>query len=441
MIRRVHIKGYKSLQDVEIKLQPLTVLVGPNAAGKSNFLDALQLLSRTANPNRRLKAAFESPYRGNPLESFSFGPKGIEGLLEKGEASFSIEVDVELSDDVVAAVNQQIRDMRRTNSSNGSGQDTGSGRSIEVKERFLRYRLEIEILPKEGFLRVSDEYLAALRSNGELTRKRKPFLEREGNHLRLRLEGQGHPRHLDLFLDYSILSTPLYAPHYPHLVAMQQELARWFFYYFEPRERMRAPNPVKEVRHIGLMGEELASFLNTLRAKEPRQFKAVEKALKEVIPSITGIHVEVDRLGQVELRLLEGDVPIPSRLVSEGTLRVLGLLALSGVQEAPSLLGFEEPENGIAPDRIELIARYLQTQAMVGKTQLIVTTHSPLLGDLMPHESLYVCKKEEGRTRIRPLANSGTDLGPLSRRMEVSKALKDPNMSVSERMVYGDLDA
>ena len=51
------------------------------------------------------------------------------------------------------------------------------------------------------------------------------------------------------------------------------------FFYFEPRERMRAANPVKDVRHIGLMGEELASFLNTLKSLAPNQFEAVEKAL------------------------------------------------------------------------------------------------------------------------------------------------------------------
>ena len=48
MLKRVHIKGYKSLSDVEVRLSPLTLLFGPNAAGKSNFLDALQLLSKLA---------------------------------------------------------------------------------------------------------------------------------------------------------------------------------------------------------------------------------------------------------------------------------------------------------------------------------------------------------------------------------------------------------
>ena len=113
MIKRVRIKDYKSLRDVEVELGPLAVLIGPNAAGKSNFLDALQLLSRMVQV-RSLKEAFAPPYRGNPLESFSFGTEGLEGLLSKERATFSIEVDVALSDAVVEEVNDEIRDMRRT---------------------------------------------------------------------------------------------------------------------------------------------------------------------------------------------------------------------------------------------------------------------------------------------------------------------------------------
>ena len=84
-----------------------------------------------------------------------------------------------------------------------------------------------------------------------------------------RHEGQPHPAGFDRYLDHSILSMPHYPPHYPHLVAVRQELESWQFFYFEPRERMRAANPVKEVRRIGLMGEELAAFLNTMKATDP----------------------------------------------------------------------------------------------------------------------------------------------------------------------------
>ena len=55
---------------------------------------------------------------------------------------------------------------------------------------------------------------------------------------------------------------------------------------------MRAANPVKEVRHIGLMGEELAAFLNTLRATDPKQFEAIEKSLHTLVPQIRRIDVQ-----------------------------------------------------------------------------------------------------------------------------------------------------
>ena len=66
-------------------------------------------------------------------------------------------------------------------------------------------------------------------------------------------------------------------------------------------------------------------------------------------------------------------------MVSEGTLRILGLLALAGAKEVPGPVGFEEPENGIHPRRLQLVAELLRTRAELGETQMIVTTHSPLL--------------------------------------------------------------
>jgi len=436
LLTRIHIQGYKSLKNVEVRLSELSVLFGPNASGKSNFLDCLQLLSKLAT-SRTIKEAFEPPYRGKPLESFTFGEQGIKGSLEKDRLSFSIEVDVRLSDAVVDAVNRQIKEMRRS-----SSQESESGKEAKtasaVRERNLRYRIEVEMLPKSGILRVADEYLAALNSQGEPTGKRKPFLSREGDRLHLRLEGQAHPSYYERYLDHSILSLPHYPPHYPHLVAMRKELENWLFFYFEPRERMRAANPVKEVRHIGLMGEELASFLNTLKALDERQFRAVEKALHTIMPNVQGIGVEVSNLGEVELTLKENGIPVPARILSEGTLRILGLLSLAGAKEQPSLIGFEEPENGIHPRRIQLVAELLKTRASSGETQYIVTTHSPLLPDLVSDESLFVCKRVDGETCIEPFAAWGA----LAKKGEVDRALMEAeDLTVSERMLRGDFDA
>ena len=161
----------------------------------------------------------------------------------------------------------------------------------------------------------------------------------------------------------------------------------------------------------------------------------LEKALRLIVPSITGIDVKVDNLGQVELQLREGDMLIPARLVSEGTLRVLGLLTLGGIHEMPALLGFEEPENGVHPRRIELIADYLRTQEAIGKTQIIATTHSTVLVDLIPLKSLYVCSKVRGETKVRPLESS-------FHKWDIEKMLReDLDTSVSELMLRGDFDA
>ena len=436
MLTRARIKGYKSLEDVEVRLDPLAVLFGPNAAGKSNFLDALQLVSKLGT-SRTVREAFDPPYRGKPIESFTVGSGGLKGLVKRDSLAFSIEVDLRLSDAVVDAVDRQIRDMRRPS---GDAPPGGDDRPpARVRERGLRYRVEIEMQPRSGVLRVTDEYLAALNAKGEPTGKRKPFIGRQGEKIHLRLEGQAHPTYYDRYLDRTILSMPHYPPHYPHLAAARRELESWLFFYFEPRERMRAANPIKEVRHIGLMGEELAAFLRTLQALEPRQFAAVERALHTLMPNVDGIEVDVNDLGEAELRLRENGVAIPARVLSEGTLRLLGLLAIG---EAPSLVGFEEPENGVHPRRIRLIAELLRTRASLGRTQYVVTTHSPVLPDLLPDDSLLAVRRDERRTRIDPFSAWGP-LGHLGCSEDVGRALDDgeESLSVSQRILRGDFDA
>ncbi|MHB8600724.1 MAG: AAA family ATPase [Ktedonobacteraceae bacterium] len=413
MLKRVKIQGYKSLADVEVNLQPLSVLFGPNASGKSHFLDALQLLSRIATGSK-LKDAFNYPYRGTPLESFTFGNDGIQGLLAKDRITFSIEVDVELSQGAIDAANQQFQNVQ-------NGKTTGEKSKIVressvplVQGKDWRYRVEVEFSPKTGTVRLAREILASLSAG----------IQPEGSDI-----GSFNS-------DFSIFSDLTYLVAFPQLLAVRGELASWFFYYLEPRERMRIPSPVKEVRQIGMMGEELDAFLNTLRAANPTQFNAIERALHMVVPSVTGIDVGVNNLGDVELRLMQGETPISARVVSDGTLRTLGLLALTGVKEPPTLIGLEEPENGINPARIRLIALFLETRAM-HDTQMIVTTHSPVLTDLISHKSLFVCRRNKGNTVIEPYS--------VWEYPEMDKAFDDeedlPESTVSERILRGDFDA
>ena len=440
MLKRVHVQGYKSLVDVEVHLEPLTVLFGPNAAGKSNFLDALQLLSRLGT-SRTLRDAFDSPHRGKPLESFSIGEKGIEGLLEQERLTFSIEADLRLQETVAHVVNQQIRKMRPAGSRAAS--PDSPARRDGVRTHDLRYRIVIEMLPKSGALRVVDEYLAALTARGDPAVRRRPFIERRGDQIHVRREDRSHATQHDRFLDRSILSMPHHPPHHPHLVAARTEMEAWQFFYLEPRERMRAANALRETRRIGSPGEQLAAFLNTMRTEEPDLFRCVEAELQAMMPGIDGIATTVNDLGDVELRLHERGVAMPARLLSEGTLRMLGLLALTAAP--PALVGFEEPETGVHPRRLPMIAQMLATRSRLFDglhSQHIVTTHDPLLPDLVPPGSLFVVertKRTHHRTSIVPFPiwkQSRRSRSPREARRDEREHTR-----VWERIVRGDFGA
>ena len=163
MLKRIHIKGYKSLRDVEIELPRLAVLFGPNASGKSNFFRRPPSFFSRLATSRTLREAFAPPYRGKPLESFSFGHDGLRGLLDRKRLHLSIEADIELSEAVVDAVNREIQQMDGTAPRPaGSDADTERTPRTSVRHRNLRYRIDIEMAPQSGELRLYDEYLGAL---------------------------------------------------------------------------------------------------------------------------------------------------------------------------------------------------------------------------------------------------------------------------------------
>jgi len=199
---------------------------------------------------------------------------------------------------------------------------------------------------------------------------------------------------------------------------------------------MRAANPTKEVIHIGMMGEELSAYLHTLKNKDVGRFKAIERAMHSIIPAIEHVETTIDtKTGEVELSIIENGVTVPSRLLSEGTLRVLGLLSISGGEDSPSVICFEEPENGIHPRRIGMIAEYLKNTAE-NKSQIIVTTHSPILPDLIDDVSLYVCRKKEGNTKIEKFSEL-----EIWRKSAIERALNEEYILPSELILRGDIDA
>jgi len=391
MLKKLSIHGFKSLANVSIEFPRLAVLFGPNAAGKSNLLDAVQALSRIGTL-RTLSDALAEPIRGYPIEAFSFPAGGMPELLGASRTSFDLEADLT------------------------AGKDC------------YRYRIEVAIEPGSGRLTVADEYLAQLGAKGEP--KGKPPIERVGANLHIRRKSKpAHPRQEPLGLNHSILSDPrLGGVEYRALEKARQELSGWRTYYLDPRVAMRAAHPPSDVRDIGVLGEDIAPFLYGLRAEDPKRFQAISRTLRAIVPSVEDLAVDLDkRRGTLDLLIRQAGVDYSSRIVSEGTLRVLALCAIAVTPWGGSLLAFEEPENGVHPRRLELIAQLLLSIALEQGRQVVVTTHSPLFCDAVlngarsrPTEiGLFNVRREGTATVIRPFDVTG----PLFKDQEIAAAL------------------
>lgn len=428
MLRRLKVQGYKSLVDVDVEFSPLTTIFGPNAAGKSNLLDVVSLLARIVT-SENLDQAFAG-HRGSPLEAFTFSAGGMAELLAGGAARFTLEADVEVSESVEDVVREEIERAR-------TGLSETAPRKL-VMNRRLRYTITVEILTNSGHLRVMDERLAALKADWTPDRGRNPFIWREGAEdiIRLRREGQGHPIYEEVGQDRPVASKRLYAPHYPHVFAFREELARWRAYFLEP-SAMRAETPLKEVLVLPPDGGDLAAFYNTLRTTQPRQFVSFERALHNVVTTADGVRVEPDKSGLLQLEVIESGTPMSSRVVSEGTLRVLGLLAITNPLEPLSVVGYEEPENGIHADRLSMVARVLLNAAERGTTQYLVNTHSPVLPEHLLGEAaarIIYCRKV-GRSSTFELVMAA-DVDPRGNGGAVGD--EDPVSTFSQRLVRGD---
>lgn len=342
MLTKLRVRGFKSLRDFSVELPRLTVLFGPNASGKSNVLDAIQALSRIGTM-RTLSDALSEPIRGYPIEAFSFPPGGLAELLSARRAQFTLEADL-----------------------------------VGDSERY-RYRIEVAIEPNSGRLTTADEYLALLGAKGEP--KGTPAIERVDLNLHIRRKSKpAHPRQEPVGLNHAILSDlRLGGAEYRWVERVRTELSDWRTYYLDPRVAMRSPRPPSEVRDIGVLGGDIAPFLYRLRGEHPERFQAIVRTLRSVVPSVEDLTVDLDeRRGTLDISIRQGGVLYSSRIISEGTLRVLALCAIAANPWGGSVIAFEEPENGVHPRRIELIAQLLFFLAIEQGRQVIVTTHSPL---------------------------------------------------------------
>jgi len=165
-----------------------------------------------------------------------------------------------------------------------------------------------------------------------------------------------------------------------------------------PTKRARAVSAVRLLPD----GSNLADYLLDLRQAEggTDAFEGLLETLQVILPYaqdlVPDLREGFDR--EVALQLREqgtkGGFTVPGWMLSTGTLRLVALLALLRHPRPPSLLCVEEIENGLDPRTIQLVVNELVNAAESGHTQIIVTTHSPYLLDLVPLESLVLVERQ-----------------------------------------------
>jgi len=190
---------------------------------------------------------------------------------------------------------------------------------------------------------------------------------------------------------------------------------------------MREANAVADVTVLGARGEGLAAFYHTLQNRRPKQWETLKLAVRQILPGLTDISVERNAKAELFLNVTVGKATYSNRLISEGTLRVLGLMAvLSPMGGGLTTIGYEEPENGVHLRRLREIAELLRNAAGPSR-QIVINTHSPILPTYFSNESLLVCQAGAAGTEFKP----SMSLGELYRPHEIASHLE-------EQIIRGD---
>ena len=170
-------------------------------------------------------------------------------------------------------------------------------------------------------------------------------------------------------------------------------------------------------------GSNIAEYLLDIRRRDQSAFDGIVETIQYVLPYARDLQPtltsELERA--VHLEMTEQDYRIKGWLLSTGTLRILALLALFRDPDPPPLIVIEEIENGLDPRTIHLIVEELRNLVESGRSQVIVTTHSPYLLDLLPLWSIVLVERSEDKGPVfsRPdddesLAEWAKEFGPGS---------------------------
>ncbi len=390
MISLIETLNYRCLWHIRQPLDPFHVLVGPNASGKTTFLDVVAFLSRlvsdglesaigerTANfadllwqrQGRRLELAIEATIpqsRRRLLEDEKYDTIRYEVALELGEQSEEIDIVAE------------------------------------------RGSLRIKKTEKAGQLMLFPASFPSLATVPKtILKKTKPsktvFSKNPKGNDSFYVHGKENtwPPSFALGPKKSTLGNlPEDELNHPVSTWLKEFLTRGVQQLVLNSLQIRGASPPGQGLTFKPDGSNLPWVISTLEEKAPARLADWVSHLRTALVDLRGIKTVLrpdDRFRYLGLQYGCG-LDVPSWMVSDGTLRLLTLTLPAYLEDMRGIFLVEEPENGIHPLAIEAMYQALSS---VYNAQVLITTHSPvILGVADPKSVLCFAKTEEGATDI-----------------------------------------
>ena len=362
-IQSIQLKNFLSFgsQSEAIPLLPINIIIGANGSGKSNFLEAFELLRRT--PGEQL------------VDAFRHGG-GVAEWLWKGSGEKNVKASIE------AVVSPKT---------NARGRNP-----LRYGFSFIASNHRFEIVGEKIEDHANNKPCAYYKFGNGC-----PVLNaRKGGEMKLRRD--------DINPERSILAQRRDPDRYPELDYLARsfgDIKLFREWTFGQHTVLRRPQRPDLPSHFLLPdASNLAHVLNAFQ-RTPTAKQRLLDALKDFYGQAEGYEAILEG-GSFQLYLNEGAYLTPSSRLSDGTLRYLALLAILCHPKPPPVVCIEEPELGLHPDVLPDLAELLKEASK--HTQLIVTTHSDILVGAFsdqPEAVLVTEKSDTGTTLTRLCAD------------------------------------
>lgn len=389
MITRIEALNYKCLWCVRQELRPFQILVGPNASGKSTFLDVPAFLKNVLEQG--VEAAVLA--RADSLQELTWKRQtttfelalelAIPSHIRSNDYQFCLyEVRVGLGREGGIVLERETFWLKPQG---------GRARNLDKPKAPTLFPYQ----PQPPKTIVAEPGQHAPRGWRRVV-TRMP----EGNvYFRSETSGWNAPFRIDP-RKAAFANLPEDVERFPVALWARQVMLAGLHRLMLNSQRMREPCRPDAPKSFQSDGSNLPLVIRQLRESAPERFHQWLAHVQEALPDIDDITIrerEVDRFLYLEVSFRAG-LRLPGWMLSDGTLRFLALTLLAYLPGAGSIYLIEEPENGIHPKALELV---FQSLSSLYDGQALVATHSPLLLALAkPEDLLCFALNRHGATSV-----------------------------------------